>query len=166
MIDVAPDSVDELLGGLGPGPLSDLELNVVAHTWAHDTATSMDVVAIDDKTHELLVAAPGRLVATTTGLVAMKVTTVPLRASSKPQKQASDLYDLGRLLTTGGVTPGALGQLPPPVLDATIERLHRWFVDGAGRDRTFRAVRRFDEPLLDLDEAADVVGELIVGVRG
>jgi hypothetical protein len=38
--------------------------------------------------------------------------------------------------------------------------MHTWFVDDSGRDRTYREVRRFDEPPLDLDEVADAVDEL------
>ena len=40
------------------------------------------------------------------------------------------------------------------------QRLLDWFVDDAGRDRTYRDIRRFDEPLVDLDEVADRVVEL------
>ncbi|MCX7620141.1 MAG: nucleotidyl transferase AbiEii/AbiGii toxin family protein [Acidimicrobiales bacterium] len=161
VIDVAPEPVAGLLEKLGPGPLTDLELNVVAHTWAHDTATPLDVVAVDDRSLTVLAMAPDRLVATSLGLVAMKVTTVPLRASSKPQKQASDLYDLGRLLVAGGLGTVGLGECPSLLRDVIAERLERWFVDGAGRDRTYRLVRRFDEPALDLDEAAEAAAELI-----
>jgi hypothetical protein len=107
VIDVAPVDVTELLAALGaPGAsLTDLELNVVAHTWAHDTATPLDIVAIDDATGERLAEARGRLVASSAGIVAMKATTVALRASSKPEKRASDLYDLGRLLVAGRLRP-------------------------------------------------------------
>lgn len=40
------------------------------------------------------------------------------------------------------------------------DRLAAWFVDEAGRDRTYREVRRFDEPRLDLDHVADAVEDL------
>lgn len=161
VIDVAPQSAEDLLAVLGDGGCTDLELNVVAHTWAHDTAAPLDIVAVDDETHGILTEAPGRLVATGAGLVAMKVTTAPLRASSRPEKRASDLYDVGRLLATGAVTPDELATLPAPVAAVVGERLRAWFVDGAGRDRTFREIRRFDEPALDLDDAADAVEELL-----
>lgn len=160
VIDVAPESAEELAGALGDGPLTDLELNVVAHTWAHDTATPLDILAVDDETHRMLAEAPGRLVATTAGLVAMKVTTAPLRASSKPEKRASDLYDLGRLLLRGGVQRSDLDAMPVAVGSVVRDRLVAWFVDGAGRDRTYREVRRFDEPRLDLDDVADAVEDL------
>ena len=39
-------------------------------------------------------------------------------------------------------------------------RLASWFVDDTGRDRTYRVVRRFDEPRLDLDAVADAVRDL------
>ena len=51
--------------------------------------------------------------------------------------------------------------LPSP-LDAEVgDRLTGWFVDERGRDRTYRDVRRFDEPRLDLDEVADAVTDLL-----
>jgi hypothetical protein len=137
---------------------------VVAHTWAHDAATSLDIAAADDETGEVLVRADGRLVATAAGLIAMKATTVSLRASSKPEKRASDLYDLGRLLVDGGLRRGELGELPPVLAAAVGERLHGWFVDPRGRDRTFRDVRRFDEPRLDLDDAAQAVADAVADV--
>jgi hypothetical protein len=166
VIDVAPVPADQLLAELAAGAdaddeLSDLELNVVAHTWAHDTATPLDIVAVDEAGGARLAEAPGRLVATAAGIVAMKATTVALRASSKPEKRASDLYDLGRLLVAGHLRPADLAAMPEPLRDAVAERLHRWFVDDAGRDRTYRDVRRFDEPPLDLDAAADAVEDLL-----
>ncbi len=113
VIDVAPTSSEILVDQLvAAGPLSDLELNVVAHTWAHDTAAPVDIVAVDEADGSRLASAPGRLVASAAGLVAMKATTVVLRASSKPEKRASDLYDLGRLLVTGSVRPAAMADMP------------------------------------------------------
>jgi hypothetical protein len=99
-------------------------------------------------------------VATTVGLVVMKSAAVPLRASSKPEKRSSDLYDLGRLLTAGKPDRHEFAALPPTLREVTLGRLHNWFVDDAGRDRTYRDVRRFDEPLLDLDDVADAVEDL------
>ncbi|MEZ5140754.1 MAG: nucleotidyl transferase AbiEii/AbiGii toxin family protein [Acidimicrobiales bacterium] len=162
VIDVAPVAADALLAELAPpdGELTDLELNVLAHTWAHDSATPLDIVAVDDRTGARLAAAPGRLVASSAGLVAMKATTVPLRASSRPEKRASDLYDLGRLLVSGRQLPQELRAMPAPLRDAVVDRLRRWYLDEAGRDRTYRDVRRFDEPPLDLDAAADAVDDL------
>lgn len=162
VIDVAPVPAHDLLAELG-GATTDLELNVVAHTWAHDTATSLDIVAVDDETHQQLSSARDRLVATPGGLVAMKVTTIPLRASSRPEKRASDLYDLGRLVTVAPVTAADVDAMPSPVAAAVRDRLRAWFVDGAGRDRTYREVRRFDEPHLDLDDVADAVDDLVAG---
>ena len=165
VIDVAPTSSQELADHLeATGPLSDLELNVVAHTWAHDTATPVDIAAVDEAGGAVLASAPARLVASSTGLVAMKATTVSLRASSKPEKRASDLYDLGRLLVAGSVEPAEVAQLPAVLRLAVLERLHGWFVTDAGRDRTYREVRRFDEPRLDLDEAGDAVEDLASAV--
>jgi len=161
VIDVAPMSSQDLADHLSvAGPLSDLELNIVAHTWAHDAATPVDIVAIDEHDGQRLAVAPARLVASAAGLVAMKATTVSLRASSKPEKRASDLYDLGRLLVAGHVPPGDLHLMPDVLRDAVIERLQGWFATDAGRDRTYRDVRRFDEPRLDLDDAADAVEAL------
>ncbi|HEY5154407.1 MAG TPA: nucleotidyl transferase AbiEii/AbiGii toxin family protein [Acidimicrobiales bacterium] len=164
VIDVAPLSSQDLVDQLSSvGPLSDLELNLIAHTWAHDTAAPIDIVAVDEHRGDRLAVAPGRLVASSAGLVAMKATTVSLRASSKPEKRASDLYDLGRLLIDGDVRSGDLRLMPPPLRTAVIDRLQGWFATDAGRDRTYRDVRRFDEPRLDLDDAADAVEALAAG---
>jgi hypothetical protein len=168
VIDVAPVTTDALLAELGvaegaapEGELSDLELNVVAHTWAHDSATALDIVAVDDESGVRLASARGRMVATAAGIVAMKVTTVPLRASSRPEKRASDLYDLGRLLVAGRLTAAELAAMPPALGTPVAARLRAWFVDDAGRDRTYRDVRRFDEPRLDLDDTSDAVEDLL-----
>ena len=160
VIDVAPAPTGDLLAELGDD-LTDLECNVVAHTWAHDTAAPIDIVAVDDATGERLAEAHDRMVATAAGILAMKATTVPLRASSRPEKRASDLYDLGRLLVAGHVSPTDLDAMPGPLYAVVAERLHGWFVDDAGRDRTYREVRRFDVPRLDLDDAADAVEDLL-----
>jgi hypothetical protein len=162
VIDVAPQSIDELVEQLvGTGErLTDLELNIVSLTWAHDGATPLDVVAVDEVTGEPMAEARGRQVATTSGLVAMKTTAVPLRASTRPEKRASDLYDLSRLLLARGPEPATLADMPGVLADVVRARLHAWFIDDAGRDRTFREVRRFDEPAVDLDDVADAVADL------
>ena len=50
----------------------------------------------------------------------------------------------------------------PPSLAAVVDGyLDGWFVDAAGRDRTYRDLRRFDEPPVDLDDASDAVSELV-----
>lgn len=159
VIDVAPVSGVQLLAELlaHAEPLTDLDLNIVAHTWAHDSATHLDIVAVEEGSGVVLAEADQRLVASAGGLVAMKATTVPLRSSSKPDKRASDLYDLGRLLVTGDVTVSDLAAMPRELRAVIVARLVHWFVDDAGSDRTYREVRRFDEPRLDLDEVADVV---------
>jgi hypothetical protein len=162
VIDVAPSSTDELIAELlaHDEPLGDLDLNLLAHTWAHDHATPLDVVAVEDGSGEVLARAAGRLVASPAGLVAMKATTVPLRSSSRPEKRASDLYDLGRVLVVAGVDDAALAEMPAALRAPVVEHLHHWFVAPSGRDRTYREVRRFDEPRLDLDEVADAVEPL------
>lgn len=159
VIDIADGPAEELVAQLTAtgDELTDLELNVVAHTWAHDGAKPLDIVAVDHESGAPLAKASDRMVATTAGLIAMKVSTVPLRASSRPEKRASDLYDVGRLLVSGQLGPGDLDAIPGPLRTVVAHRLHRWFVDDAGRDRTYREVRRFDEPRLDLDAAADTV---------
>lgn len=157
VIDVSPDDAAALADELGRhGELTDLELNVVAHTWAHDSASAVDLTVVSDADGSVLAQAPGRLVASPGGLVAMKAATVPLRASSRPEKRASDLYDLGRLVAeTDGVAQ--LRAAPPVLAAAVVGHLQAWFVDPRGRDRTFREVRRFDEAPLDLDDVAEVV---------
>ena len=167
VIDVAPQTIDELVEHLvATGePLTDLELNIVALTWAHDGASPLDVVAVDEVTGDRLAHAPQRQVATTSGLVAMKVTAIPLRASTRPEKRASDLYDLSRLLLAPGPDAATLEQMPDVLARVVRTRLRSWFIDDAGRDRTFREVRRFDEPLVDLDDVADAVADL-VGTAG
>lgn len=166
VIDVSPDASSVLIETLiaHPDPLDDLELNVIAHTWAFETATPLDIVAIEEKTSDELARAEGRLVASPVGLIAMKATTIPLRSSSRPEKRASDFYDLGRLLVVGGVHADAFSELPEVLRTPIIARLTHWFVDDSGRDRTFREVRRFDEPRLDLDEVADAVEDLVAAV--
>jgi hypothetical protein len=163
VIDVATTSAEELIAILTENghEMTDLERNIVAHCWAHDTATALDIVAVDDESGDVLARADDRLVASSEGIVAMKVTTVPLRASSRPEKKASDLYDLGRLLVAGRMRRGALGALPTPLAEVVAGHLEAWFVDEDGRDRTYRIVRRFDEPSLDLAAVADAVGDLV-----
>jgi hypothetical protein len=165
VIDVAPDSAEELVAALaGPGDpegaaLTDLERNAVGHTWAHDTAGPV-VISVCDEEGAPLVTGVERLVASTAGLVVMKATTVPLRASSKPEKRASDLYDVARLLSTATGAEELLGApaaLRVPVLAA----LEAWLVDPRGRDRTFREIRRFGDARVDLDEASEVVADLL-----
>jgi hypothetical protein len=161
VIDIASMGTDELIAELGAAhALTDLELNVVAHCWAHDSSTALDITAVDDETGAVLARADQRYVASAEGIVAMKVTTIPLRASSRPEKKASDLYDLGRVLIDGGMAGGALLALPGPLAEAVVGRLRSWFVEDSGRDRTYRVVRRFDEPRLDLEAVADAVREL------
>jgi hypothetical protein len=161
VIDIANMGTDELIAELGAAhTLTDMELNVVAHCWAHDSATTLDITAVDDETGAVLARADHRYVASAEGIVAMKVTTIPLRASSRPEKKASDLYDLGRVLVDGGMAGGALLTLPGALAEAVGARLRSWFVEDAGRDRTYRVVRRFDEPRLDLEAVADAVREL------
>jgi hypothetical protein len=168
VIDVAPVPIATLVEDLVAvdEPLSDLELNVVSLTWAHDGATPLDVVAVDEIDGAPLADAPGRLVATTSGLVAMKTTAIPLRASTRPEKRASDLYDLARLLVVDGPHPAGLAAMPDVLAGVVAGRLRSWFLDDAGRDRTFREVRRFDEPRVDLDEVADRVEDLTDGAPG
>lgn len=163
VIEVAPVSCAELLVELGaPGePLSDLELSVIAHTWAHDTATPLDIIAIDEADGRPLAEARGRMVATTAGIVAMKATTVPLRASSKPEKRASDLYDLARLLLAGSLVVADVAAMPDPLRVRVLGAVAGWFLDDAGRDRTYRDIRRFDEPRVDLDAVGDAVEDLL-----
>ena len=164
VIEVSPDPAASLTSELlAQGELSELEINAIAHVWAHDTATLLDIAAVDELTGRPLAEAAGRLVATTPGLVAMKASTVALRASSKPEKRASDLYDLGRLLVDGGMRAGGLAELPDAAREPLLERIHRHFVDPAGRDRTYREVRRFGEPPLDLDATADAAESLVSG---
>ena len=162
VIDVAPSSTRELIDLLlgHDEPLGDLDLNMIAHTWAHDTATPLDVVAVEDGTGEVLARADGRLVASPVGLVAMKATTVPLRASSRPEKRASDLYDLGRLIVVGHLgdddcrrharRAARRGRRAP----SPLVRRPGWARPNLPRGR------RFDEPRLDLDEVADAVESL------
>ncbi|MCZ7630008.1 MAG: hypothetical protein M5U19_13590 [Microthrixaceae bacterium] len=77
VIDVAPGSAEQVLAELlAQGPLSDLERNVVAHTWAHDNATLVEITVVDEGGIPLMERVE-RLVASTAGLVAMKATTVP-----------------------------------------------------------------------------------------
>ncbi len=161
VIDVGESDADDLVEHLlaAGEPITDLELNAVAHTWAHDVATLLDLLVVSDVDGTVLAAAADRLVASPGGLVAMKATTVPLRASSKPEKRASDLYDLGRLLTSTVGWAAELAGAPAPLRDVVRDRVRFWFTDPTGTDRTFRDTRRFDEVRLDLDDVADAVDE-------
>lgn len=156
VIEVAEHGAADLAASLGGSTidLTDLELNLLAHTWAHDTASPLDLFAVDERDGRRLAAAAGRLVASPAGLIAMKVTTVPLRASSRPEKRASDLYDIGRLVETGAVDD-RLASMPDPLRRVIVDRLEVWFVADRGRDRTFRAVRRFNDPSIDFDGVAE-----------
>ena len=162
VIDVSPSDADELAALLvAAGDVSDLEFNVVAHTWAHDSAAPMDIVVVDE--HGVpLAEASSRMVAIPSGLVAMKATTIPLRASTRAEKRASDLYDIGRLLVLFGPRMGSgLASMPAMLSTVIAERLRHWFVEPAGRDRTYRELRRFDDPAVDIDEVADVLADLL-----
>ena len=163
VIDVSPEPATELAAVLANADQAptELELNALAHSWAHDTASGIDITAMDEETGDVLARAAERLVATTTGLIVMKVTTVPLRASSRAEKRASDLYDLGRLLIAGRMVDTNLQAVPAVLRDPVVASLYRWFLDDGGRDRTYREVRRFDEPRLDLDAAADGVEHIL-----
>jgi len=161
VIDVAPQDAGSLAEELAlAGPLTDLELNIVAHAWAHDRATTLDLLVINEDGGAPLASALDRMVASAGGLVAMKATTVPLRASARPEKRASDLYDLGRLIVRTATLPDELSSLPPLVRGPVLDRLMQWFVDPGGRDRTYREARRFDDPPLDLDAIADAIEDL------
>jgi Nucleotidyl transferase AbiEii toxin, Type IV TA system len=164
VIEVSGDTAEELEVELTDGDptreLGDLELNALAHCWAHDTATAMDLAVVDDDGVPLA-RARRRLVASPLGLVAMKATTVPLRASSRPEKRASDLYDLARLVVTSGFGASDLAFFPPTLRRAVGRHLRGWFVDEAGRDRTYRDTRRFDEPTVDLQDVADRVEDAV-----
>lgn len=160
VIDIAPESATELAAQLAAaGDATDLELNVIAHAWAHDAATPVDIVVVHGDGVPL-VEAHQRLVASAAGLVAMKVTTVPLRASQRAEKRASDLYDLARLLATGHGLAEQVASMPQLIGDVIRERLEHWFVEGAGRDRTYRELRRFDDPAVDFDDVADAIALL------
>ena len=130
-------------------------------TWAHDTATAVDVRAVDEVRGRASGRAADRPVATASGLVAMKATAIPLRASTRPEKRGSDLYDLARLLLVDPPDDPQLTSMPGPLAEEVSRRLRRWFVEDAGRDRTFRDIRRFDEPRIDLDHVADAVSDLL-----
>lgn len=160
VIDVAPESAEELAASvIAGGVVTDLELNVVAHAWAHDHATPVDLTVVSEDGVPL-VHATDRLIASIAGLVAMKTTTVPLRASQRPEKRASDLYDLARLIVTSRNLAVHVGAMPTIVGEVIRDRLDQWFVEGAGRDRTYRELRRFDDPPVDFDDVADVVASL------
>ncbi len=163
VIEVAPVPAIDLVSTLEADPeaATDLEVNIVALTWAHDHATELDIVAVDELTGEPLATARNRLVASVPGLVAMKASAIPLRASTRPEKRASDFYDLARLLLVDGAGGASLNEMPELLAGAIAERLRRWFIDDAGRDRVFREIRRFDEPSVNLDDVADAVEDML-----
>lgn len=160
VIDIAPESAHVLAAVIeATGDVTDLERNVIAHAWAHDAATPVDITVVDES-GKPLADAPSRLIASDAGLVAMKATTVPLRASQRAEKRASDLYDLARLLVTGRDLKASVDSMPELLASTIRTRLAGWFVDGRGRDRTYRELRRFDDPPVDFDDVADAVEAL------
>jgi len=60
----------------------------------------------------------------------------------------------------GHLAPGDLDAMGDTLRLAVVKRLQGWFSTDEGRDRTYREVRRFDEPRLDLDDGADAVEAL------
>ena len=80
-----------------------------------------------------------------------------------PGTRRPDLYPLGLASPHGGPDATAVAPLPPALREVPSDRLQGCSVEESGRDRTSRAVRRFDEPLLDLDDVADVVEDLTSG---
>jgi hypothetical protein len=93
---------------IAPAELPDDEpgrMFVLAHQWALDTATGMDIEACDHLGGTLAVARCR--VATPAALVAMKVQSAPRRAAAGRHKAASDYADVHRLLTR----PGLLGPI-------------------------------------------------------
>ena len=139
VIDVRPVSAAALVDQLvahGDPTLTDLELNAVAHTWAHDTATAMDVSVVSDETHEPLARARRRLVASPAGLVAGKGRSVPLRARSRPEEGGGGPDELG-----GGGRP----RRAPPGGRGAARRLVR-VAAGPGPDLPGRAPLRRGRP--------------------
>ena len=164
VIDIAVETAHELAAMLeSQGDVSDLELNVVAHSWAHDAATPVDLTVVYGDGIPL-VEAPGRLIASPAGLVAMKAMTIPLRASQRAEKRSSDLYDLARLLVTSANLPQEIATMPALIRTVLLTRLDQWFVEGSGRDRSYRELRKYDDPPVDLDEVGDVIDQIAPGL--
>jgi hypothetical protein len=111
-------------------------LFVVSHRWALETATDTELVA-GDSTAAIRVATPA-------ALVAMKSGAVLGGRPREPRKQASDLYDLYRLVReydrTGAIAealigaPFGLGHLVGEALRTRVveepERAARWLING------------------------------------
>ena len=109
-------------------------LFVLAHQWALDIATEMEIAVCDERTRPLAVAACR--VATPAALVAMKVQSAPRRSAAGRYKTASDYADVHRLLTRPGLlvqTAVALARAPHALGDWVAAELERRFVGDAER---------------------------------
>jgi hypothetical protein len=107
---------------------------VLAHQWALDTSTELEIVACDSRLRVL--ASASCLVATPAALVAMKTQSAPRRSAAARSKVASDYADVHRLLTHPGLLPlvaAALATAPHDLGTWVAAELERRFVGDAER---------------------------------
>jgi len=107
---------------------------VLAHQWALDTSTRLELVACDERLRRL--ASASCLVATPAALVAMKVQSAPRRSAAGRYKGASDYADVHRLLTHPGLlspVAAALAAAPHDLGKWVAAELERRFVGDAER---------------------------------
>ncbi len=124
-------------GCLQPADLPEDEADrmfVLAHQWALDTSTELEIVACDSRLRTL--ASTSCLVATPAALVAMKTQSAPRRSAAGRYKVASDYADIHRLLTHPGLLPlvaAALVTAPHDLGTWVAAELERRFVGDAER---------------------------------
>ena len=122
---------------LQPGDLPEDEADrmfVLAHQWALDTATELELVACDSRLRTLSTVVC--LVATPAALVAMKVQSAPRRSAAGRHKVASDYSDIHRLIIRPGLLAAAADALATAPHDLGVwvaAELERRFVGDAER---------------------------------
>jgi len=133
VVEVGTTPADQLARAALPDDEAD-RMFVLAHQWALDTATEMNIAACDDRGRVL--ADASCRVATPAALVAMKVQSAPRRSAAGRYKVASDYADVHRLLTRPALlapTAGALAAAPHGLGDWVAAELEQRFVGDAER---------------------------------
>jgi len=108
---------------------------VLSHRWALDTATPVSVGLVDHA--GVVLSTTTTNVAGRAALVACKAQSSLARRAGRAEKQASDLYDLYRLLqsdlASGRAVVGELGTAPGDLGPRTVSQLRQRFVDDGPR---------------------------------
>lgn len=134
----------------------------LAHRFALDTAIKRLLRVMSLSGAQLLteVTAP---VATPAAIVAMKLHSVEGRRESRPEKRASDIYDVVRIVSAFGsvsIADELTRSAPTSLVASVVSRCNRYFVNDV--DRSFRWLRMDSRSALsDVDRSELVlVGEV------